>query len=248
MAVEDPPPEDDNPPAGWIMTFADLMSLLMCFFVLLLSFSEMDVQKYKQVAGSMKFAFGVQREVKANDRVKGTSIIFQEYSPGRPEQTLEKVMRQQTTDETQENIVTHKTSVEGESGGGGEGEEPGVSDTVSEDEADNMAKRIANDAQLQQLLFALKDEILEGAVQIELYGDMPLIKVQEKSAFPSGKADLDPEFLPVLDKIANAIINPESRLIVSGHTDDVPIKTARYPSNWILSAARAASVVDGLKE
>lgn len=53
------------PPAGlpaWMGTFADLMSLLMCFFVLLLSFSEMDVLKFKQIAGSMKFAFGVQKQ------------------------------------------------------------------------------------------------------------------------------------------------------------------------------------------
>ena len=50
------------PPPGlpaWMGTFADLMSLLMCFFVLLLAFSEMDVLKFKQIAGSMKFAFGV---------------------------------------------------------------------------------------------------------------------------------------------------------------------------------------------
>ena len=52
-------------------TFADLMSLLMCFFVLLLSFSEMDVQKYKQIAGSMKDAFGVQNEIKVKDIPKG---------------------------------------------------------------------------------------------------------------------------------------------------------------------------------
>jgi len=58
---DDAPEEEveEGAPA-WLATFADLMSLLMCFFVLLLSFSEMDIQKYKQVAGSMKFAFGVQ--------------------------------------------------------------------------------------------------------------------------------------------------------------------------------------------
>jgi len=52
--------EQEECPAGapaWVMTFADLMSLLMCFFVLLLSFSEMDVIKFQQIAGSMKAAF-----------------------------------------------------------------------------------------------------------------------------------------------------------------------------------------------
>ena len=60
---------------AYMGTFADLMSLLMCFFVLLLSFAEMDVLKFKQLAGSLKVAFGVQSEVKADSIPMGTSII-----------------------------------------------------------------------------------------------------------------------------------------------------------------------------
>ena len=48
---------------AWVVTFGDLMSLLLCFFVLLLSFSEMDRAVYKQVAGSLREAFGVQRKI-----------------------------------------------------------------------------------------------------------------------------------------------------------------------------------------
>ncbi len=72
-------------PAGapaWMATFADLATLLMSFFVLLLSFSEMDLLKYKQVAGSMKDAFGIQREFKVRESPKGTSLIMQQYTPG----------------------------------------------------------------------------------------------------------------------------------------------------------------------
>jgi len=74
--VEDECPK--CPPEGlpaWMGTFADLMSLLMCFFVLLLSFSEMDVKKFKQIAGSMKFAFGVQNKIELKDIPKGTSVV-----------------------------------------------------------------------------------------------------------------------------------------------------------------------------
>jgi chemotaxis protein MotB len=74
------------PAAGvpaWVMTFADLMTLLMCFFVLLLAFSEMDVMKFKQLSGSMKNAFGVQAEIEVKSIPKGTSVIAQEFSPGR---------------------------------------------------------------------------------------------------------------------------------------------------------------------
>ena len=78
------------PPEGlpaWMGTFADLMSLLMCFFVLLLSFSEMDVLKFKQIAGSMKFAFGVQNKIEVKDIPKGTSVIAMEFRPGKPDPT-----------------------------------------------------------------------------------------------------------------------------------------------------------------
>ncbi|MEL0068982.1 MAG: flagellar motor protein MotB, partial [Gammaproteobacteria bacterium] len=93
--------EKKCPPEGlpaYFSTFADLMALLMCFFVLLLAFSELDVRKYKQVAGSMKDAFGVQNQVDAKDIPKGTSVIAREFSPGRPSPTLINVVQQQTID------------------------------------------------------------------------------------------------------------------------------------------------------
>ena len=63
--MSDEDDEDKAPGAPlWMATFADLMSLLMCFFVLILSFSELDVIKYKQIAESMKDAFGVQQKMK----------------------------------------------------------------------------------------------------------------------------------------------------------------------------------------
>ena len=63
----------------WIVTFADLMSLLLCFFVLLLSFSEMDRQKYREVAGSMANAFGVQRKERVFESPKGTRVIARAF-------------------------------------------------------------------------------------------------------------------------------------------------------------------------
>ena len=72
-----------------------------------------------------------------------------------------------------------------------------------------------------------------------------LIKVREQDSFPSGQATLNTRFLPILRKIAGALINDTSELVVAGHTDDLPISTGRFPSNWELSAARASSVVQG---
>ena len=96
-------PEEEKPgiPA-WVVTFADLMSLLMCFFVLLLSFSEIDAQKFKQIAGELSKAFGVQRDVPVLEIPKGTSPIFDTFSPAPPEPTVVNEVRQTTTDEQPE--------------------------------------------------------------------------------------------------------------------------------------------------
>ncbi|MBT8371612.1 MAG: OmpA family protein [Deltaproteobacteria bacterium] len=70
--------EEEGAPM-WVVTFGDLMSLLMCFFVLLLSFSEMDRKKYKVVSGSMRNAFGIQRKKPVFESPKGQKMISKEF-------------------------------------------------------------------------------------------------------------------------------------------------------------------------
>lgn len=77
-AVDTPKKVDPGAPK-WVVTFGDLMSLLLCFFVLLLSFSNMDRQKYKQVAGSLEKAFGVQRKLKVMDIPKGMKMVARDF-------------------------------------------------------------------------------------------------------------------------------------------------------------------------
>ncbi len=80
MSEELPPQEEVEEGAPlWVVTFGDLMSLLMCFFVLLLSFSEMDRKKYKMVSGSMANAFGIQREKPVFESPKGQKMIAKEF-------------------------------------------------------------------------------------------------------------------------------------------------------------------------
>ncbi len=89
MTDDDKPRKKGGPPPlpAWVATFADLMALLLVFFVLLLSFSEMDAMKFKRLAGSMAQAFGVQAELQVDEVPKGTSVIAREFSPGKPEPT-----------------------------------------------------------------------------------------------------------------------------------------------------------------
>lgn len=202
----------------WMATFADLMSLLMCFFVLLLSFSEMDLQKYKQVAGSMKMAFGIQRVTKTDTIPRGTSVIKQEFSPGKPEPTVMDVMQQQTDNDSREEVRVNSP----------------MSDDVIE--------------LLELIEENLSEEIENEVLEVLIYEDGVMIRVRESDAFPSGSAELQPGFLPVLNKLQSILDDTRGRIVVSGHTDNVPISTSVYPSNWILSAARSASVVHHLAE
>ena len=222
--------EEGLPP--WLATFADLMSLLMCFFVLLLSFAEMDILKYKQVAGAMKMAFGVQRDVKATEIPKGTNVIAKQYSPGKPtEVTPLEIMREKTTDDTKTNLdFTDSTSRNDQS--------LAEAEAIAAQHAEQMAKEEAEELQ-KELAAAIGDGLLE----VEAYNDRVLIRIREKGSFGSGKADLKPAFEPILMQIASVLKQRDGHFIIAGHTDDIPIETQQFRSNWDLSAKRAATVV-----
>ncbi|MDH5206926.1 MAG: hypothetical protein OEW36_14815, partial [Hylemonella sp.] len=102
MGNDCPKCEDGLPP--WMATFADLMSLLMCFFVLLLSFATIDAVRFKKMAESMKDAFGVQRQVPAAEIVMGVSVIKQEWSPTVAEESVITEIRQETSEVEKEHL------------------------------------------------------------------------------------------------------------------------------------------------
>jgi len=89
---------------------------------------------------------------------------------------------------------------------------------------------------------ALGREIKEGNIDVETAGKKIIIRVREKASFGSGRADLKGSFRPILAKIAKILKGSEGKIIVAGHTDNIPIYTERFRSNWELSSARAVSV------
>lgn len=251
MAEEEEEEKKEDAPAGapaWVMTFADLMSLLMCFFVLLLAFSEMDVLKYKQVAGSMANAFGVQNEIKIKDIPKGTSIIAQEFSAGQPKRTAVNELRQITT------TITHNTldiyCDEGKSDEGKERPSDEKAKTEKEDRSEEVAKLLSLSSLAQsnakQLREGLNHEITQGNLDVKAMGTRVIIRIRERGSFDSGSAKLKGEFIPIMATIRTLMKDMEGVFSIEGHTDDIPIKTHRFRSNWDLSAARAASVAQEL--
>lgn len=238
--------EECECPAGlpaWMATFADLMSLLMCFFVLLLSFSEMDAMKFKRLAGSMAQAFGVQNKLNVTDVPKGTSIIAQEFSPGIPSPTPINEIWQKTEDITEMSLEV-QCNEEYDVESGDVSQEAGVKARIRE-QLEQMIEETKQDA--QQLADALEEEIVAGEIEVETEGRKIIIRIRERGSFKSGSHELAEDYYDVMDEIRGVLMQKPGKILVQGHTDNIPIKSSRrYRSNWELSSSRAVSVAEEL--
>jgi chemotaxis protein MotB len=175
-----------------MVTFGDMMALLLTFFILLFSFSEMDATRYKAVSDALEESFG----------------------PG-------------ITKDLQ-GLVT----------------KDGLPDAVNK-----LKGHLERPETLQQQLEnALTEEIKQGSLEIEKQGIQTIVRFPERVAFPTASESLRPQFDPVLDKVVQIIEKSEGTIIITGHTDNVPIYNDRFRSNWDLSAARAVSVVHAILE
>ncbi len=183
MKKEKEEPEELSAPF-WMVTFSDMVTLMLCFFVLILSFSTIELEKFKGAVESLKGALGV---------------FSGHESP-----------------QTQKNMRVEKVEV--------------PDDATIYQKAMEMEKRI-QDLQLQ-------DE-----VKVEVTGSGMLVRLGENVLFDAGTADLKPRAFPILSAISEAMRGEKQEVYVEGHTDNVPIHTRKFPSNWELSSARALSVV-----
>ncbi|WP_105188112.1 MULTISPECIES: flagellar motor protein MotB [unclassified Pseudoalteromonas] len=245
------------PPPGlpqWMGTFADLMSLLMCFFVLLLAFSEMDVLKFKQIAGSMKFAFGVQNKLEVKDIPKGTSVIAMEFKPGRPEPTPIETIQQQTTEMTQQ-MLEFQAGDEDSAGGRQEqrgDQRGGESSSTEQQQEQQQAIATADQERVNELVKKiaqqLEQQIIDGAIELESLGQQIIIRIRENGSFPSGSAFLQPQFKPIVHDIARLLKDVPGEITVSGHTDDFQVANELYTNNWDLSAKRAVAVASEMQK
>ncbi|WP_349431230.1 type VI secretion system protein TssL, long form [Methylomarinum sp. Ch1-1] len=231
--------EKKCPPTGappWMATFADMVTLLMAFFVLLLSFSSMDVKHFKEMAQSIQDAFGVQKVVKVTEVPMGTSIIAQHFSPAVTEPTPLAEVKQSVA----QNLDT---------------ETPQDRDARLKDlrlQVDELkkliveAKRQEIEDAAEQIRKALAEEIESGLVTVETRDLDIIIRINETGSFSSGSAELKAGFSPVMKKISASIKRLSGKILVGGHTDDIPIETDYYRSNWELSASRAVTVAHHL--
>lgn len=184
----------DEPKAGapeWMATYGDMVTLLLVFFVLLFSFANLDVQKFKAIAVSMNGSLGV---LDSGATVNMESLVgsFPNDSP------------------TEENEEFKKLYGE-------------MNEYIKEN---NLAESITLRLDERGLLVRFTDNVL----------------------FDSGKADMESKAREIINKVAEIIKQNDNSVRVEGHTDNVPISTSRFPSNWELSTTRAVNVVKYLIE
>ncbi|MFX1678572.1 type VI secretion system protein TssL, long form [Mitsuaria sp. CC2] len=120
--------------------------------------------------------------------------------------------------------------------------------TLAALDAPALARAAPPAAEAPRLAGFLQPEIAAGLVTVTDLADRSVIVMTGDRFFDAGSASLDPSLRPLLTRIAEALRPLPGQVLITGHTDSAPIRTARFPSNWHLSQARAESVRDGLAE
>ena len=198
------------PPVGapaWMSTFADMATLLMAFFVLILSFADFNVPKFKQISGSLKDSFGVQKVVPVVEQPKGTTVIDLNFSPS-PVPAVTDTLRQQTTElqkpeleiknkdeDSPEGGENNKTKSSDFDGAGGESE--------AQLDADQLAKQ-------------LKKAIDTGEVSVETMGENVVINFPEKEETQEDIKSMIKDTMAALAEARQASGQAESEVLFGG--------------------------------
>lgn len=179
----------------WLLTYADLITLLLVFFVVMYSMSQVDKAKYEQLKKALSNSMTVVGAGGRDDTIiqGGTGVL------------------------PQENVVIAPEQLEFE--------------RIAKD-----VKEMAKQAGLEDQIETTMDK--QGLV----------VSISNAGFFEPGEASLRLEVIPTLDRIARMLKSADHDLRIEGHTDNIPISTPKYPSNWELSAVRATTIVRFLVE
>lgn len=228
--------QDDDGSGGWLATYADMMTLLMCFFILILSFSDMDEMKFGRMAGSVEDAFGVQNSRETDGIPLGTSVVADQFSPGKTELTVLDHIFQITDNHSESRLKVTRG-------------EQDLLVTPSLKKAVKLEKTpsLSEEQRIQDALNkVLQSHPLADHVNVFWAEQRLTIRILEQGAFDSGSDRIKPIYLDLLDEIGSVLLTTEGDIAVEGHTDNHAIKTSRFRSNFELASARAVSVAQFL--
>ena len=198
------------PPAGapaWMATFADMATLLMAFFVLILSFAEFNVPKFKQISGSLKEAFGVQNVVPVVEQPKGTTIIALEFSPN-PTPSISTTLRQDTT-ELQKPELDLQTKED-------DAPEGSEADKQKDSDFDGAGGEGAEQLDATELAKQLKKAIDTGEVTVETLGENVVINFPEQQTSDEQIQMMIAEALEALNEAREQASASDSEILFGG--------------------------------
>ncbi len=240
----------DAAPAGaplWMVTFADLMSLLVCFFVLIISFSVPDTKKMKIVAGSIRDAFGFQREMIVTGMVEIEGNPRFEYAkdlvplpvkdkvgpiPDQGDEIREMTARQSAWERLLDVIEPYRpmpSDFEDEE----DSEEPKTEEEKFAEIEQELRQAMQSVPELERLAENLQIERTPEGLRIQI------VDQAKMSMFPLGSARMYEATEALLHQVAKAIGQLPNRITIAGHTDSIPFHRADGYDNWSLSLDRA---------
>jgi chemotaxis protein MotB len=214
-------PEEHVNHERWLVSYADFITLLFAFFTTMYAISTVDAQKMGKMVMSMRASFDSSAFPPGSDRLPISQGSGAEGA--KPKQSLVQPIRvpkeSRLRDAALQSLKDLKA--EGEGTGGGQ----------------SLGKLKRN---IEVLVGA---EALKGRVQTRMDGRGLIISLGEGGFFDSGSDMIKPAGLALLDTIATSLVSVGNQLRVEGHTDNIPIRNSKFPSNWELSTARATAIV-----
>ncbi len=218
-------PEEPKPGApAWQCTFADLMNLLLCFFVLLFSMSTVDAQKFEMIAASFSETFSI---FDAGATAIGDGVLISNGVSQLNE--LDEYIN--STGKTAESDTEANELDEFEA-------------MAAQMEAAKMA---ASEELAEKVQEAVSENSMDKDIDITFTSQYVQLTLKGSILFDSGKSELKQEAMPIIQKVGVILERyAESTIEIEGHTDNVPISTAKYPSNDVLSSYRALAMFEYL--
>ncbi|MCI8859663.1 flagellar motor protein MotB [Lachnospiraceae bacterium 66-29] len=217
--------------ASWLNTFADLMNLLLCFFVLLFAMSTVDADKWEQLITSMQSSFSI---LSSGGSTVGEGMMI--ASGVSQLEFLDEYYREESNSsekDTDEQDPMDDMETNGEEGAEAlkeEFEEAGLK------ESEEMAE------QIEQIMTEQK---IGDQVELDVNAQFVRLTLSGALLFDSAQSQIREDALPLVDKLSLILEKYNSNLIdIEGHTDNVPIHNDKYESNDLLSAYRAFAVKD----
>ena len=217
----------------WLISYADFITLLFAFFVVMYSVSSVNEGKYRVLSDSLVAAF--RSSARSVEPIQVGELSKSSKQPGMIKGLIDQSGNMHEFDQkTLSPFKTNRTNT----GSKGESAPPDSGDNLAKRRARETIDKMAN--AIEKSMSKLIQQDLVAVRRNDLWVE---VEIKTSILFPSGSAMLQPEALPILSEIADILKDFPNPIHVEGFTDSVPINTVAFPSNWELSAGRAASVV-----